>query len=112
LAPHITVAAFSLWPTVVASDCYGAISRNDPDRGRNPGLSLTDAMLRFHGLPHEKTSTRGPDGLVLCPEFVEALMGLPEGWTRVADEPASVALGTPLSPSKPSTRSEGSGSDS
>jgi hypothetical protein len=48
-------------------------------------MTLTDAMLVFHGQP---TGPKVPVTMVLNPEFIERLLGIPEGWTRVTDEHA------------------------
>lgn len=94
------------WPTATSSDQNGSGSQGygkmsaSTQRPRSEGTTLTDAMALHHGLRPREIRTGGPDGLVLNPEFVEALMGFPEGWTHVDDGPASVALGTRSSPPK------------
>jgi hypothetical protein len=69
------VAVGMVWPTPKAHDA------------KAPGLrirnsdSLTEASVR--GLQHETTPTDGPNGSPpadLNPRFVEALMGVPQGW--------------------------------
>lgn len=66
----------STWPTPKARDGRGGggaaseLRRNSPD--------LRSAMSSHLGLA---TKPGGRGGLVLNPEFVEALMGLPQGWT-------------------------------
>lgn len=94
------------WPTATATDCRdsGAAGYSTAS-GRHSGTTLTDAARLHDGRPLEETSTAGPDGLVLCPEFVEGLMGFPEGWTLVDDELASAALATQSSPRKRPRRS-------
>jgi hypothetical protein len=97
------------WPTPTATLWAGAKSYST-ESGRHSGTTLIDAAALHHGRPPGATATAGPDGLVLCPEFVEALMGFPEGWTLVDDEPASAALETPSSRPKRRRRSPSSGS--
>lgn len=61
----------------------------------HPGVSLTDAMDQWYR--DRAILPDGIDGLrrmVLNPEFIEALMGFPIGWTD------SGCLGTPSSPPK------------
>ncbi len=52
------------------------------------GTTLTDAMLLWYGIAESEDPP-----LVLNPDFSEALLGLPEGWTSVDDESACAALG-------------------
>ena len=101
------------WPTATAMDAAdsGAAGYSTAS-GRHSGTTLTDAARLHAGLPPEEMRTAGPDGMVLNPAFVEALMGFPEGWTLVGDGPASDALETPSSPRKRSRRSKNSGAGS
>lgn len=79
------------WPTPTAMDAVGP--RNRTARRRpgakkaNIGDTLTDMIWQGAGLPPQTTPTDGESGStpearrLLNPEFVEALMGLPVGWT-------------------------------
>lgn len=71
----LTDAAVRLWPTPCTSDSKRTESGDPPRTG---GPSLVGAI---NGHPHETTAKDGSSGWVLNPEFVEALMGLPRGWT-------------------------------
>lgn len=90
----------SLWPTPVASDSTCTASAGYQERTRHGGHTLQDAMATHHGLRPQDVRNAGADGLVLRPEFVEGLMGIPEGWTHVDDEHASAALATRYAPRK------------
>lgn len=92
------------WPTPTAMHGAGSLGYST-ESGRHSGTTLLDAAMLHAGLPLDLTSRAGPDGLVLCPEFVEALMGFPEGWTHVDDAAASAALVTPSYRPKRSRRS-------
>ena len=69
------------WPTPTAGDSKSSGGRTYPGSKMHPGTSLTDAVVG------SINSRRGPrtsgDGPVLNPQFVEALMGLPDRWTAV-----------------------------
>ena len=93
------------WPTPATTDAAAAARGTTTTGVMHPGTSLTDA-LRGHLPPG--TPTRGPDGMVLCPEFVEALMGLPAGWTHVDDERVLECSATPASRSKRRRRGKAS----
>jgi hypothetical protein len=69
-----------LWPRPTASDAKAAGWSGYEHVGST--VTMTDAMYGHH----RETRTRGPDGMVLCPEFVEALMGFPDQWSHVDDE--------------------------
>jgi len=78
----------SLWPTPVAGDskACGAAGYSTKS-GRHTGTTLTDAARIWAGrLDPEATGPGSPNtsGLRLNPSFVEALMGLPVGWTDCA----------------------------
>jgi len=81
-----------LWPTPTAQDAasFGAAAYST-ESGRHPGTTLTDATVRTAS---RRAPPRSPDGMVLNPRFVEAMMGFPDGHTACA------YLGTPSSPSK------------
>lgn len=105
--------AVTRWPTATSQDAADSgAAAYSTSSGRHSGTTLVDAARLHAGLPAEEMRTAGPDGLVLCPEFVEALMGFPEGWTHVDDGPASEALATPSSRPKRPRRSQSSGVDS
>jgi hypothetical protein len=94
------------WPTPAAGDMKASGGRNE---NAHPGTSLTDAIVRSQNAD-----------MVLNPDFVEALMGFPEGWTRLpsvlsGDGPQDRAkpkkTGSPRAPSrKASTHTGGRGS--
>ncbi len=90
----ISDAACSSWPTPCTTDAKDSARATTTTGVMNPGTSLTDA-IRSH-LPHPtlERGLRGAKAAVLSPAFVEALMGLPEGWTQIADDVASDILVT------------------
>ena len=55
-------------------------------------MTLTDAMLVYHGQP---TGKGVATTMALNPDFVEALLGLPAGWSRVSELHALQLWGTP-----------------
>lgn len=97
--------AMRRWPTACVTDSKDSARHTTTTGIMAPGTSLTDAM-RGHLRP--TTPPDGKDTTVLVPEFVEALMGLPEGWTLVDAEPVSLGSETPSSGSKPRRRSRSS----
>lgn len=77
-----------MWPTACTTDAKDSARGTTTTGIMNPGTSLTDA-IRSSGLdgpPPSATKKAGADTTVLVPEFVEALMGFPEGWTLVEGE--------------------------
>ena len=60
-------------------------------------MRLTDAMLVYHG---QQTGPGAVITMVLNPEFIEELEGLPKGWTNIDDGRACAALETRLYPRK------------
>jgi hypothetical protein len=81
------------WPTPVASEAYKG---TDPQRGPAGGSKgLKDAAIHSeHGPQPETTTKDGKNGSVkadLNPRFVEALMGVPQGWltNSTSEETAS-----------------------
>lgn len=87
--------AMRLWPTATRQDSAASGSKGySTGSGRSAGTTLTDAMREHAGLPARRTPKVGDDGMVLCPEFVEALMGIPVGWTLVPDEAGLGPSGT------------------
>lgn len=93
------------WPTPVVTDAKSAArgTTTTTTSVMHPGTSLTDAM---RGRQDPTTPTDGVDTAVLAPAFVEALMGLPEGWTLLDDAQASDALAIRSSHNKPPRRSK------
>ena len=63
------------------------------------------------GLPARAIAMAGGSGLALNPEFVEALMGYPCGWTLPETTGCAVSE-TPLCPSKQQQPSSSVGNDS
>jgi hypothetical protein len=96
------------WPTACTTDAKDSARGTTTTGIMHPGTSLTDAMRASaatwepdtSGPPTTKTTKDGADTLVLVPEFVEALMGLPEGWTLVDGESVWLAWVTLLCRSK------------
>ncbi len=96
----------SFWPTPTVGDSASAGGRNAPGSNAHPGTSLTDA-IRAHALPGPQDGTTPPDGettssviRVLNPRFVEALMGLPDGWTDCEGSGTQSSRMSQLSPGK------------
>jgi hypothetical protein len=83
----------SCWPSPKQADANGSRQLGYDNKAFNKSPTLTDAMLLYHCQPIGKGVRLT---MALNPEFVERLVGLPEGWTHVADVPASEALETPL----------------
>lgn len=101
------------WPTATASDANGSGSRNTATSKAHPGTSLTDAVRGDGGTGRWPTpcasdhhgsyrpgQRRGQLGdAVQChgrlnPDWVEALMGFPPGWTRI-DGPSGAESSSP-----------------
>lgn len=95
------------WATPTTRDANSAARGTTTTGAMHAGESLTDQMRGHHGL---ETTTAGAGGLVLSPGFVEALMGLPDGWTDVPAEPRSPGSGPSATPSSPPKRRSPSGS--
>lgn len=83
------VGGSSCWPSPTVSD-HNASRRHGYTITGHTGTTLTDAMLQWYGI----AESRDPDQ-VLNPDFTEALLGLPEGWTLLDDASACAVLGTP-----------------
>lgn len=85
--PAHSLSRGELWPTPTASDSRGSRRHGYMLTG-NTGTTLLDAAECFH-FPHAATTpragTRGRARVRLNPEFCEALMGLPVGWTKASD---------------------------
>lgn len=77
----------SCWPSPVVEDARAGRRHGYMIKGHS-GTTLTDAMLQWYGI--EKTDD---PPWVLNPDFSEALMDLPMGWTLLDDASASAALG-------------------
>lgn len=130
--PSLSTWARDQWPTPTGADggnssrggdrieekLLGGMARDWPTPRANDGTSGSDATANHEGSPNlvavslqvqpmppagENTSV---DRRVLNPQFVEALMGLPIGWT------AFVPLGMASCRRKESSRGESSGIDS
>lgn len=69
------------WPTQTAGDAKASGSRNLMGSNAHLGLSLRDAVTSGTSTVSRRARPGSPDGMVLNPLFVEALMGLPGGWT-------------------------------
>lgn len=91
-------------PTPTARDhrASGTVHNWTKESGRNPGTTLTDAVVRTDG------PTCG--GMRLSPSFVEWMMGLPIGWTEIGVS-GYTHSGMPLSPKPPVSRGRRSGGD-
>lgn len=80
-----------LWPTATAQDASNSARHGYMLTGHS-GTTLLDAA-RIH---HSQTMRRGgTGGLVLNPLFVEALMGLPIGYTEPAPSETQLSLTMP-----------------
>jgi len=106
-AKSLTVQA-KMWGTPRASD---AARGSDPVR-KNDKAGAPTLKSQSIAFPHDPTTTTGgSNGKVLNPRFVEALMGLPNGWLT-----PSISAVTDLYPSAPerhgnSSHGEGDGGD-
>ena len=67
-----------LWPTPTAADANSSGAAGSTESGRHSGTTLTDATARTAS-PRARPGS--PDGMVLNPRFVEAMMGFPDGHT-------------------------------
>ena len=81
------VPGSSCWPSPTVEDAR-ASRRHGYTIAGHSGTTLTDAMLLWYGI---EASEEPP--MVLNPDFCEALLALPQGWTNVDDESACAALG-------------------
>ena len=101
-SPSSQGSAGPLWPTPSARDHRSTCASEDThERNARP---LSEVV----GLHCQEMRLDGDDGsrpVVLNPEFVETLLGLPIGWS------AAACLETESSPSKPLTHSSSSGSE-
>ena len=79
--------AMRQWPTPCARDHKGGNLKPYSERGGGTKGEQLPNFVRHHFHQAQTTPKAGDDGLgpvVLNPEFVEALMGLPIGWTAYA----------------------------
>lgn len=74
-------AVRATWPTPTAGDARSSGSRNLEGSKANPGVSLTDAVTAGTSTVSRRGQRGSPDGMVLNPRFVEAMMGFPDGRT-------------------------------
>lgn len=93
------------WPTPCTTDSKDAARSTTETGVMHPGTTLTDAMRSRHPPTTARAGSDGGGTAVLNPAFVEALLGLPEGWTHVDDELASNILATPAARTKPRQQS-------
>ena len=96
------------WATPTAGDAKASGSRNAPGSAAHQGTSLTDQIRTGDsaGRRDRPTSKDGSDTsqrAVLNPRFVEALMGLPLGWTLPIGPTDSDASETESSPRSPNS---------
>jgi len=77
----------SCWPSPTVEDARASRRHGYTITGHS-GTTLTDAMLQWYGIDESEDPP-----WVLNPDFSEALMGLPMGWTLLDDESACAALG-------------------
>jgi hypothetical protein len=106
-----------MWPTPRASEGFRG---TDPPHGTGgPSLrqAATTVVRGFQGSAWQQaahstltashhdptTTTGGSDGKVLNPRFVEALMGLPNGWLMPSTSAATASY--PSAPAKPGNNS-------
>jgi hypothetical protein len=125
--PSLDTIAAKLWPTPTVGDSKAAGSRNAENDKAHLGVSLTD-MVRTGDSRGRRarptlragasTSSTGPVprllSYVLNPYFVEALMGWPQGWTRIiaTESIASGPREMELFPTRPHSPSPCSGNGS
>lgn len=91
------------WPTPCTTDAASAARGTTTTGVMHPGETLTDAMRSRAFPPAQTTSPAGTDGstaMVLNPDFVEALMGLPPGWTVLDAASAFEAVEMRLCPGR------------
>lgn len=70
------------WPTPTAGDAKASGSRNLTGSKAHAGVSLTDAVTAGTSTVSRRVRRPSKDGLVLNPQFVEAMQGFPPGWTE------------------------------
>lgn len=82
--PTPTMARKDLWPTPVVTDAKSSGRANVTTGVMHPGTSLTDAVRASSApepSPGGAPGAKLKSGLVLNPDWVELLMGLPGDWT-------------------------------
>lgn len=89
-------AQVKMWPSPMARDCKG----EGFDNTNLPNFART---WPTYGPRDPTTTTGGSDGKVLNPRFVEALMGLPNGWLTPSTSAATDS--SPSAPAKPGNNS-------
>ena len=107
-ADNLTGQIRRTWATPTAGDAKASGSRNAPGSAAHQGTTLTDQIRTGDsaGRRDRPTSKDGSDTsqrAVLNPRFVEALMGLPIGWTLPIGPTDSDALGMESSPRSPNS---------
>jgi hypothetical protein len=85
-SPFVAVDS-SCWPSPTVEDARASRRHGYTITGHS-GTTLTDAMLQWYGVAMSEEPA-----WVLNPDFTEALLALPAGWTLLDDESASAALG-------------------
>lgn len=88
MAPPIVERDSSLWPTPVTTDAKSSARGTTTTGVMHAGESLTDAV---------RAETKHP-GAILNPEWIEALMGFPAGWTDTPLDAATLDLFASRSP--------------
>ena len=86
---HEQIEEWETWPTPTAGDSRAGGSRNAENAKAHLGVSLSDKVATgdSRGRRGRATEKDGDGGSTpedrprLSPDFVEALMGLPVGWT-------------------------------
>lgn len=96
------LAREAAWPTATAGDARSSGSRSLPGSKAHAGTSLTDATERTQ--PSEAEKRR------LNPEWVEALMGFPPGWTTIGP-PEEDQNSTPANRQEPESAGPEIGND-
>tara|TARA_R110002110_G_scaffold3527_2_gene18049 strand:+ start:811 stop:1287 length:477 start_codon:yes stop_codon:yes gene_type:complete len=71
----------TMWPTPKTTVSRSAARHTTQTGIMNEGTTLTDAMRTHLRQGTSKDGSSTSDRAVLRPEFVEAIMGLPTGWT-------------------------------
>lgn len=78
---HLTTVA-RLWLTPTTSDAASS-RRHGYMQSGHPGTTLSDAIDSHHHQTKREPGKPGAHQVELNPEFVEALMGFPPGWTEM-----------------------------
>jgi hypothetical protein len=92
-----TIASKGLWPTATSQDAASS-RRHGYMPTAHTGTTLTDAMCSHHGQEIKKAGEPSRMRMVLNPEFVESLVGLPVGYTALHDSKPSATSSCPTSP--------------